>query len=51
MVFEDKLYSLDDLMHELVTDILIEVVALPLHWVFDAVLYGEQTEEEEKVVV
>lgn len=34
-------------MHELIADILVEVVALALHGVLDAVFYGEQSEEEE----
>lgn len=51
LVLEDEFYSFDDLMHELIADILVEVVALALHGVLDAVFYGEQSEEEEQVVV
>lgn len=38
-------------MHELVADVVVEVVALALHGVLNAVLDGQQAEEEEQVVV
>ena len=38
-------------MHELVADVVVEVVALALHGVLNAVFDGQQAEEEEQVVV
>ena len=43
--------GLDDFVLELVCDVLVEVVALALHGIFDAILDGEQSEEEEEAVV
>lgn len=51
LVLEDQFNSFDDLVHQLIVDILVEVVALALHGILDAVFYGEQSEEEEQVVV
>jgi hypothetical protein len=48
---EYGLNCLDDLVLQLIRDVLIEVVALALHWVFDAVFDSQQSKQEEKAVV
>lgn len=41
LVLEDEFDALDNLVHELVADVLVEVVALALHGILDAVLDGQ----------
>lgn len=48
---EDGLNGLDDLVLQLIHDVLIEAVAPPLHWVFDAIFDSQQSKQEEKAVV
>lgn len=38
-------------MHELIGDVLVEVVGLALHGVLDAVLDGQQSEQEQQAII